>query len=473
MSGLSTMARGFWTALLAEPLGARARARLEITLGVVLSGAAMVALAGVIEPDPSRLKRASLPPPSAPSVPAETHAAGSDEARKVPEVPPGFLDAVRTGDRARMNALYVRGVPLDGMLSIAAGAGQKGAVEWLLARGANIHEFEGTFEAPILRADRYPEVVSMLLARGAKEATLSVAATAGAPAAIDRLLEAHAPVNPRGASPLYEALATTRLELGPKRRIVDRLLAAGADPEHEATTSSPLGAAVTNCTGSSEPGPAASFCMPVLSWLLSRGARVRGDALAAAIQLEEPERESVLTLLLNEPRVPGATAVALATVGAPKHIVKRLVSLGIDWAWHDGEDDSALPVLAAVQRHDRDGLRELLDTGAPADRRYKEPATALGAAIEEEEGRIVELLVERGADPNRRLPDGRTPLFAAAETGNLRIVNFLIDRGARVNDVVLEESALDAAEQHGQLAVARLLDARGGHRVRRGWAAPE
>jgi ankyrin repeat protein len=167
---------------------------------------------------------------------------------------------------------------------------------------------------------------------------------------------------------------------------------------------------------------------------------------------------------LREPLVPGAPSVALANASAPKPIVKRLVAMGVDWAWHDGEDDSALPVIAAVKRRDRDGLRELLDAGAPVDRQYKDAESALLYALDESEARIVELLVERGADVNRRLPDGRTPLFAAAETGELRIVNFLLDRGARLNDRVLEDTALDVAEQRGHTSAARVLQARGGRR---------
>lgn len=78
---------------------------------------------------------------------------------------------------------------------------------------------------------------------------------------------------------------------------------------------------------------------------------------------------------------------------------------------------------------------------------------------------MVELLVARGADVNRRFPDGRTPLFAAAETGEIRIVNVLLARGARVNDRVLDDTALDAAESNGHVPAARVLHAHGGRRA--------
>jgi ankyrin repeat protein len=82
-----------------------------------------------------------------------------------------------------------------------------------------------------------------------------------------------------------------------------------------------------------------------------------------------------------------------------------------------------------------------------------------------EAARILEMLLARGANPNRRLGDGRTPLFAAAEAGDTRVINTLLDHGARINELVLDETALDAAERSSQVAAARILHARGGRRA--------
>jgi len=153
--------------------------------------------------------------------------------------------------------------------------------------------------------------------------------------------------------------------------------------------------------------------------------------------------------------------------------MKRLIAKGVDWAWHDGEDDAALPLLAAVTRGDRDQVRAFLDAGAPANTHFKDGTCPLGAAIDGAAGgsgdfaRVVELLVVRGADVNRRLPDGRTPLFAAAESGELRVINALLERGARVNDLVLDDTALDAAEQKSHQPAARVLHAHGARRARK------
>jgi ankyrin repeat protein len=151
--------------------------------------------------------------------------------------------------------------------------------------------------------------------------------------------------------------------------------------------------------------------------------------------------------------------------------MKKVLAKGVDWTWHDGEDDQALPVLMTIQHADRDALRLLLEAGAPVDRHYKDGTSAMGEAINgagpngsSPYERIVEELLAHGADPNHRLPDGRTPLFAAAELGNLRILTALLDRGARVNDLVLDETALDAAERTNNITAARVIHARGGRR---------
>jgi ankyrin repeat protein len=199
---------------------------------------------------------------------------------------------------------------------------------------------------------------------------------------------------------------------------------------------------------------------------------VTGDAVGAALSLDDASRTAPLEALLERPLDKGVTASALAhaTSVAPGDL-ERIVAMGVDWAWHDGEDDAALPVLAAVRRGDRDYLRALLDAGAPVDAHFKDGSCALAEAIgntanNAEQQRIVELLVTRGANVNRRFPDGRTPLFAAAEAGEIRVINFLLDRGARLNDIVLADTALDAAEQHGNIPAARVLHAHGAVRVR-------
>jgi hypothetical protein len=243
-----------------------------------------------------------------------------------------------------------------------------------------------------------------------------------------------------------------------------RLLDAGADPNETRGTTSAFGDVVTACDRQQDD------CMSFVRLFLDHAARVTGEVLGDALSLDET-RPAVLDALLERPIEKGVTATALArATSVSSDDLVRIVKLGVDWAWHDGEEDAALPLLAAVQRGDRDYARALLDAGAPVDVHFKEATSALAEAVDgstadEAHARIVELLVERGADVNRRFPDGRTPLFAAAESGNIRVVSFLIAHGARVNERTLDDTALDAADQHGNTPAARVLAAHGAVRL--------
>lgn len=458
-----------------QPLDKRVRARLEITLGVVATGAAMVALSTVVPPDPAKLLK-KLPVVSAPSE-AELRADGHLRRQEivVTTVPPELATAIANGDIATMDRLYTPKTPLTGMLAVASEAGHVDAVRWLLDHGVDIHESEGTVDAPIIGADAHPAVVAFLLEKGAPEASLTIAARAGAVNTVTRLIAKKVDPNPTDGSPLVEAIGSTRATPATRRVIVEKLLAAKTDPNH-AYTDSPLAAAVRTCDTTTDadgnPTSAVDDCLDLVHLLVKHGARAMGDALSATLVVDDAVRDKVLDAVLTAKLEKGATAQALATALAPsERAAKLLIAKGVDWAWHDGEDDAALPLFAAVSRGDRDFAKTLLDAGAPVNQHYKDGSSAFGEAIDQvgrgagpEAARMVELLVARGADVNRRFPDGRTPLFAAAETGDIRIINVLLARGARPNDRVLDDTALDAAESNSNVPAARVLHAHGGRR---------
>jgi ankyrin repeat protein len=458
-----------------QPLSPAMRGRLEVCLGVVLTGAAVVALSTVIHVDPAKLaaKGGGMEMPQSPERSAETELRALPP--PAPKVAPEFAHAVARGDLDTMNRLYIPNMPLDGMLALAAESGEKPVAIWLLDRGADVKEDEGSVDAPVLLADQHPEMVDLLLARGAAQPSLTTAAEANALNAVVRLLAAHADVNPPDNTPLTAAVASTRGLEETRPIIVEKLLVAGADPNRDYGETA-VNAAVRACDGSRDEHVATSYCVTMIKLLGKHGARTKGDALLTVLGIgDESVRDALFEALMAAPLERGATATALAgPAGVPTPIVKRLAAKGIDWAWHDGEDDAALPLHAAVARGDRDYVRELLDVGAPVNVHFKDTTSPLGAALEGASGggspsydRIIELLIARGVDVNRRLPDGRTPLFAAAEGGSLRAVLALLDHGARVNDLVLDDTALDAAEQSNSQAVARVLSARGGRRARK------
>jgi ankyrin repeat protein len=442
------------------------RRRLDLAFALVVTAAVVVGLAQVVRPDPSKLPATTilLPAPEHREVPCTRPPSIQ------PKVPPELAAAAARGDLETMERLY-RPEMLEGMLAAAADLGDLKLARWLLDHGADVHEQEGSATAPILLADEHPEIVALLLARGAAEPPLAIAAGAGARNAVLRLLAAHAPVNPPDASPLHEAVATLKASAETKTLIVDKLLAAGADPNREWEgdgDETPLTAAVRSCYDPDHP------CIPVVRLLVARGARTSGEALAAAMVVDAADRDRLLDLVLTH-LAPGATAIALARMSSLEPwLVAKLAARGVDWGWHDGEEDAALPLVAAVGRGDREAVAAMLAAGAPVNRQFKDGSCALGAALSAELGegsgegaRMVELLLAHGADVNLRLPDGRTPLFAAAETGDVRTLHALLDRGARVGDVVLDTTALDAAEEGGHLAAARVLHARGARRASR------
>lgn len=459
-----------------QPLAKKVRARLEITLGVVATGAAMVALSSVVPPDPAKLVK-KLPVVSAPSE-AELRADGHLRRQEVVAitVPPELANAIAEGDLVTMDRVFTPKTPLTGMLSVAAEAGHVDVIRWLLDHGADIHESEGTVDAPILGADEHPSVVALLLEKGASEASLTIAARAGAVNTVSRLIAKKVDPNPADGSPLIEAISSSRPTYATRRAIVEKLLAGKTDPNHD-DSDSPLAAAVRTCDttldADGKATPSVDECLGLIHLLVKHGARAKGDALSATLVVDDTIRDKVLDAVLTAKVERGATAQALTTAFAPSERgTKLLLARGVDWAWHDGEDDAALPLFSAVSRGDRDLAKTLIDAGAPVNQHYKDGSSALGEAIDQagrsagpEAARMVELLVARGADVNRRFPDGRTPLFAAAETGEIRIVNVLLARGARVNDRVLDDTALDAAESNGHVPAARVLHAHGGRRA--------
>jgi uncharacterized protein len=453
------------------------RRRLELGLALVMTAAATVGLSRVVRPDPSKLASAAITIPNLPP-PSERidRLSLRPETTAPPKVSPEFAAAVADGDLAALDKLYTPSVPLDDMLFVAAESGKLPTVKWLLDHGADVHQGEDTASAPVLGGDDHPDIIAFLLAKGAKMPSLTMAARAGAVNTVEKLLASKANPNPTDGAPLVAAILSQRATAENRQRIVTKLLSAGADPNRSDIESGdlpPLTAAVQTCT-SDEQEP--RECLPVVRLLVQHKARASGGAISAVIYLDatRSDRQPILDAVLTHVE-PGATAVALSEVafGLDAAAIKKIVAKGVDWGWHDGEDDAALPLVAAVQKHDRDTAKALLDAGAPADRHFKDGRCALGEALaglngdgwDSESARLVELLIARGADVNRRLADGRTPLFAAAESGDTRVIHALLDRGARVNELVLDDTALNVAEDRGHIAAARVLHARGGRRA--------
>ncbi|MBX3230395.1 MAG: ankyrin repeat domain-containing protein [Labilithrix sp.] len=456
------------------PLTSRVRHRLQLGAAIFVSVGSVALVARIAKP---RVRPPAPAPlvtyvPQTPLPPKPTPPPIAIGVSPAPSLSVAFDSALRDGDTKALDRLYTKSEPLGLALKAAAGYGKRASVEWVLEHGADVHVSEGDVDAPLLAADEHADVVALLLERGAEEPDLSVAAIAGAPNAVTRILAAKKTANPGdGTTPLFDAVTSTLATSENRRVIVEKLLAAGADPNagEGGSGKTPLAAAVELCTG--EDDGAAGLAL--VQMLVAKRATVTGEALWAAFELDEgPAKGKAFDALLAGKLEPGATAVALShATGDQVPFVKKVASRGVVWNWQDGESGTTAPLVDAVERFDVPLVKALLESGAPADLHLKDGRSALGSAIDgyasssAEAERIVELLLARGANVNRRLPDGRPPLFAAAEAGNTRMLKALLDAGANVNERVLDETALDAAERSANIQAARILDGRGGRRA--------
>lgn len=260
--GLALVAWPPWgEVLLREAAGAGELARVEglLAAGVAADGVSLeAALAHRRDAVAERLLRAGAPV-GAEAVAAAARAERSDVAeRLVRALPREALDEAlvrsASGAEAVVRALVRRGAGLDATwgnrgpaLVEAAASGSVARVELLLGLGAPVDGARTDGRTPLMVAGSHPAVVRHLLAAGADP---SVALPTGWTAlheaarqsaeSVDLLLEAGAPVDATmassGETPLHQAARAGRAD------VVERLLAAGADPSAEARAPGAAGA---------------------------------------------------------------------------------------------------------------------------------------------------------------------------------------------------------------------------------------
>ncbi len=404
-------------------------------------------------------------PPTPPDKPAaDARPTGATQADRI-----ALLEACTEGDKAKVEALVLKGVNLDGTLGNAAKSGNAALVAWLIDHGVDAKEDQDLSVPPILMADEHDAVVTTLLAKGAHEPTLAKAVSVGAPKAVARLLGKGASATsktPEGEPVLLVALHNTS---GAKRRIiVDALLKAGADVNAKSDDDTPLSVALAavaaHADGEEKAGDRA---IDLVGKVVAKGAKVDGDALVTAMGLDDDRRAALLDVLLAGKVEPNATlrAVTFATDNHDVASLKKVAAKGVAWAALDAH---ATPPLAnAISGSDVAMVTALLDAGAPMDRMGEYGDTGLLAGVaaaageSEDAVRVVRVLLEHGANPNKRGRDGRTALFAAAQQGTESLVTLLVSKGAHVEDAVDGMTPLEAADARGHDAVVKLLKARG------------
>jgi ankyrin repeat protein len=447
-----------------------ATAKIAVVVGI---GAVALGIAALrshyAEPKPSRLETTSVqqvtttsPVSEAPVTPPKPR--GPTQSDRI-----ALLEAASAGDQAKVEALFAKGVNLDGTLENAAKSGNAALVGWLIGHGVDAKEDEDLSVPPILIADEHDAVVSLLLAKGAHEPTLAKAVAAGAPKAVSRILAKGASAgskSPDGEPVLMIALRDTS---GAKRRlIVDALLKAGADVNAKYEDERPLSVAVNNAAlHVVDDEKVGDRPLDIVSRLVARQAKVDGEMLGTALGAEEDRRGPLLDVLLGGTLDRAATAQAVATAAENRDgaSIKKIAAKGVTWSALDPA--SPPPLAGAIVASDVPMVRALLDAGAPTDKLGEEGDTALLSAVAAAAGdsddavRVVRVLLEHGASPNKRGRDGRTALFAAAQQGSETLVALLVSKGARVDDAVDGMTPYEAADSRGYDAVTKVLKTRG------------
>jgi hypothetical protein len=291
-------------------------------------------------------------------------------------------------------------------LVFAIRSGHVGVVRRLVEAGADVHVIdpEGGFSMTDLACMKNDlEMVQILLARGAPvdhldnmgRTTLHLAAQNGNPAMVRLLINHKADVNVR--SRIRPETPLTLAAQGGHTDVVERLLAAGADPD-----------------------------------------AVDHFGRTALIYAENAGRKDIVAML----RAHGASEAGLDD--------DRLVEATErgDWvaareALHHGANPNARyenrlggrpAIVNAVDASGTDGVRLLLAAGADAKAVDDLGSSALHAAARVGNAEAIRLLIHAGADPNLRDRNQWTPLLQAAHSGRPEAIEALVQGGARVDE---------------------------------------
>lgn len=95
-------------------------------------------------------------------------------------------------------------------------------------------------------------------------------------------------------------------------------------------------------------------------------------------------------------------------------------------------------LVTAVNNHDTDRVKFLLDSGANANSTDTDMRSVLHIAVSKGYADIVEVLLQHGADPNKRDLIQNTPLHLAACIHNFSIISMLINAKADVSCLDLQ-----------------------------------
>jgi ankyrin repeat protein len=127
----------------------------------------------------------------------------------------------------------------------------------------------------------------------------------------------------------------------------------------------------------------------------------------------------------------------------------------------DGRAQQALPLIDAARHGTLDSVRALLRSGADANVKAGDGATALHWASDRDDVAMAEALIRAGANVNAANDLGATPLWLASQNGSAAMVRRLLESGATPDRALLsgETPLMVAARAGASEVVARLADA--------------
>ncbi len=334
--------------------------------------------------------------------------------------------AAEQGDAALLQQIFATNINAfalrNSLLRTAANSGQKQAVEFLIAQGADVNE-KGFFDlAPLANMAMYGttndekcvEVATVLLAHGAE---------------VD-------PVDQYGATPLFHAVEANKLKLA---RL---LLEHGANPAttRKGTYLSPLLIAVRGGrlemakllldfkapTDISDP----DGHLPLLAW---------------AVQMR---RHELVRLLVEH----GATIAPPRTM-LPKDWNPTMVNVDRVGPLQSYNADH-VPLLMAIRMRDAAALALLLRSNAPVDAVDENGDAALHWAVRTGDTNMVNLLLDAKARIDITNYGGATPLFVAQAAENKVMVE-LLQQAAAAKGIALAEVVAPSRED--MRAIARRI----------------
>jgi ankyrin repeat protein len=367
-----------------------------------------------------------------------------------------LLRASSSGDADGIRTLIRAGHDVNGRdrrygltaLIAASSGGHLEAVRVLLAAGADVDAVKkGGTALLAAAAGGHVEVLRELLEAGAAADgnTLRVAASEGKLAVVNELLRSGVAADAEadiGYSPLAAAASQGH------RTVVERLLAAGANPNRRSSGRTVLDLTV----GRGD--------LELARLLLASGARIRPETLRLAVEnaemlalLERAGKGSGLVVDLS-PEV-----LIRAASSRDTQVLAALLARNPDVNAAEADGDTPLIMAAFMGTHD--SVKLLLDSGARVNQTNARGWTALMRASFRGDLPMMKLLLERGADVNAGAHE--MSLIWAAENGHLDAVNLLLDAGA---DVKAEKgtpirTALSAAVERREIEVAETLLKRG------------